>query len=868
MDLAQAIFEGLRQISQLRDAIRRQRFENRKTYVRMMDIYVELQLSEPVQANPTLRRTKAIEMFANAVTAFANYLRKYDDMHRVVRIFKYISMEEKRLKIVDEIDQIYRMLNLAAAVTMMNGQASLSAEAAHLFAKLEKMHGDIRLTHDEVHTALLAKKQQLDMIKEKVPGLEPMTEQSTFNVVKRGIVRQTPWKEKHVQPVVEEKPVDDISSRAVDESFMIEMKQNPVNPTATLEEKTSVTHITALNSDSIIVEREENAPATELEQSVVDTKALMVETKETTGPHVMEKDDLVDQQPTQVNQIRDNVVAEENPLVSEWEQRGADAKTSQFKTFDTEKEDSEGQQPTLPQDAVMEVVKEKQNELIGQDSPPHQNSATIAGDLIVPLLLEQLGSDEASAYERENTLLCLIGKCTTNSNRVQVYQAEGIRVLSNLASNDEDYFTQLYALHCLSWFTFSYSMMRESEFAELQTCVREPTHSEMLSLLHELQNGDEKTKEVAALRCSCLATRGDGDTLRHVGMFPLLIKLLTDGTSNQKLWSTEALGTGASDSDENCVAITRDGAIPPLIDLLRSGTDILKQEAAYALGNLAANNDLNRAKIAREGAIPPMVAFVKAATDALNQWAVYALGFLSLGNEENRILIAQEGAVPPLVALLTTGTQAQKQWSAYTLGNLAHNDANRMEITSESAITPLIELLRSGTAMQKQRAAFALGNLVYDNDTVADFDEAILPLVELVRMGCDTQKEDAAYTLGNLAANNDDRRARIGRKGAIPPLVKLLKNGNPDQKQWAAFALRCLAHNNESNRDAIVDEGAVAPLAALMDEGTDAQKEEAAHALKHLVSETDVNVTTFVPDRFTPLMEYVRIGVASQWLRL
>ncbi|EEY61396.1 uncharacterized protein PITG_01692 [Phytophthora infestans T30-4] len=291
--------------------------------------------------------------------------------------------------------------------------------------------------------------------------------------------------------------------------------------------------------------------------------------------------------------------------------------------------------------------------------------------------------------------------------------------------------------------------MRESEFEVLQECVRKPAHWEMLTLLHELQYGDDNTTEIAVLQCSCMATRGDGDTLRRIGVLPLVIGLLKDGTGNQKLWAAEVLVTLASHSDDNCVAITRAGAISPLVALLRSGTDMHKQEVAYALGNLAANNEGNRGKIAREGAIPPMVAFVKDGTDVQTQWAVYALRFLSLSNEENRVLIAQEGAAPSL--------------------NLAHNVSNREIITQNGAIAPLIELLRSGTAMLKQRAAFALGNLACDSDSVSDFDDAIVPLVELVRARSDTQKEHAAYTLGNLASNNDDRRDEIGRRGAIPP---------------------------------------------------------------------------------------------------
>ncbi|KAE9281150.1 hypothetical protein PF001_g23907 [Phytophthora fragariae] len=537
-----------------------------------------------------------------------------------------------------------------------------------------------------------------------------------------------------------------------------------------------------------------------------------------------------------------------------------------------------------------------------------QNVSACSDHSSVPLLIQRLSSDGTTSQQKEKLLLDLLRVCVTNSNRVQVYKTKGIPVLTSLVREGKTFLSQLYALHGLSWFTFSFSKLRESEFESLLGCVREPMHTEMLSLLHELQSDDDEVKERAALQCSCMATGGAGDALRRVGVLPLLVGLLENGTANQKLWATEALVTLASDSDENCVAITCAGAIPPLVGLLRSGTDMHKQEAAYALGNLAANNDENRAKIAREGAIPPMVEFVKSVADAQNQWAVYALGSLALNNEENRVLIAQEGAIRPLVRLLRVGTHAQKQWSAYTLGNLAlsdanrkeitlegaieplhnllrvgttleqkkwsahtlenlaHRDANREEITLEGAIAPLIELLRAGTAMQKQRAAFALGNLACGNNTTADFDGAILPLVDVVRMGSDTQKEDAAYTLGNLAANNDAIRAKIGRQGAIAPLVKILKTGGGEQKQWAAFALRCLAHDNDFNRVAIVEEGAIEPLAAMMEEGTEEQKDEAARALEHLVvKENDATTNTFIPHRImTPLMGYLRAEAISQ----
>ncbi|KUF88968.1 hypothetical protein AM588_10002015 [Phytophthora nicotianae] len=820
MDLALTTLDALRQIFELRDAIRRQRHENRKTYLRMMEIYVELQLSPPLQENPTLQRAKAVQRFVTAVDSFSKYLQKYYDMHRVVRMFKHVKMEEKRQKIASEIDELFRMLNLAATVTMMNEQATASSNAAKLFAKLENMHGDIRLSHDQIHAALLADRQQLELVKKKKVVNERGPTVEKFAAIEVGEVRQPSFVETDTPAVTDEKP----ALKYIEENPTAETKLDDELEEKALTDEATLMQVMAEVGGS---DMDENAD-TEIEEKVLNSASS---------------------QSTANVVIGANVLAVPKVELAELKQTSAGD--------DAEDKTPTGEEPALMENVVDQVDKEKE---AAPQSP--LSSSTPIDESSVPRLIQLLGSDQTTEQQKERALLHLMSMCVTSSNRVQVYKTKGIPVLTDLVHNSDNFFTQLYALHCLSWFTFSYSKMSESAFMKLQECAREPTHSEILSILHELQYGDDKTKEVAALQCSCLATRGDGDTLRRVGVLPLLVRLLSGGAANQQLWASEALVTLASDSDETCVAITREGAIPPLVELLRSGSDMHKQEAAYALGNLAANNPVNRAKIAREGAIPPLVAFVKAATDDQNQWAIYALGFLSLSNEENRVLIAQEGAIPALVELLRTGTRAQKQWSAYTLGNLAHNDNNRVEITLEGAITPLIELLRVGTEMQKQRAAFALGNLACDNNVATDLDEAILPLVELARTGSDTQKEDAAYTLGNLAANNVDRRVEIGRKGAIPPLVQLLRTGNDDQKQWAVFALRCLAYDNDTNREAIVEEGAIEALAELMEKGTEEQKEQATHAHKHLVLKKEVAANS---DRFTsPLVGYLRARINSE----
>ncbi|KAI9985884.1 hypothetical protein PInf_024667 [Phytophthora infestans] len=198
MDLALTIIDGLRQIFELRDAIRRQRHENRNMYLRMMEIYVELQLSGPLQANPTLQRTKAVEKFAGG------------------------GLVLKRLEIASEIDQLFRTLNLAATVTVMTEQAAASSNAAKLFAKLEEMHGDIKLSHDQVHAALLADKQQLEMVNKTERDAKVLT-------------RQSPMKKKYTQASVDEKLA--LKESVAEEKLAVETKTSLAGTCTVLEDK-------------------------------------------------------------------------------------------------------------------------------------------------------------------------------------------------------------------------------------------------------------------------------------------------------------------------------------------------------------------------------------------------------------------------------------------------------------------------------------------------------------------------------------------------------------------------------------------------------------------------------------------------------
>ncbi|RLN95886.1 hypothetical protein BBJ28_00025100, partial [Nothophytophthora sp. Chile5] len=285
----------------------------------------------------------------------------------------------------------------------------------------------------------------------------------------------------------------------------------------------------------------------------------------------------------------------------------------------------------------------------------------------VPVLMAIITT--GGTEEQQHALPLLVRKCIDSQARLQLYEANGINVLSDLVKADGNYLAQLYALECLNWASFSDGMLSQQELEALQDCIRKVTPQELSSLLDVLQLDNEQQKEDGLVLCTSIATPTNRDAMRDVGVATPLIRMLRNGTTEQKTWATHALGAFACDNKENCALIGRGEGIILLIALVRAGTDEQKQRAAYALGNIA-KNDANRLVIARDGGISPLVALVRAGTDEQKLLAAYALGNIAFNNEANRVAIARDGGISPLMALVRVGTVEQKRLAVDALREL------------------------------------------------------------------------------------------------------------------------------------------------------------------------------------------------------
>ncbi|KAL4110179.1 Armadillo repeat-containing protein 3 [Phytophthora ramorum] len=470
---------------------------------------------------------------------------------------------------------------------------------------------------------------------------------------------------------------------------------------------------------------------------------------------------------------------------------------------------------------------------------------------------EEAGSDmadllraveSANGDEKERALLFVVQNCTNDKWRQLLYEANGVKLLSDLVRNGRTHFTQLYALECLHWASSSDAKVATSDVDALRDCVKEVTPQELVAVIDALKNSSDDGNEEGVIRCASIAAKGNNDDLGDSGA-------VDSDNETQKLWS---------------------GLVQPLAMLLQNGNDTQKLWTAEAMGNLALNNESIRSEIARKDAIRHLVALVQVGTSEQKHRAAYALGNLALSNDALGMIqkngaayaleiimrcgyvnlsdIARETSVDPLVAILLVGNDEQKESAVTVLANLARNDKQCAEIASQGAISPLVTILQYGTEEQKQRAAVVLaGWLSSESDdqklsaaivlagcsnSDANCDEiaregAITPLLGLLRRGTEKQKESAAVVLASLAYGDSHRHA-IARAGGIDPLVRLLSNGTDRQKYSGALALGNLA-SNDGSRGEIGRGGAIEPLIVLLQEGTDKQK----RGIPHLVTLLD-----------------------------
>jgi serine/threonine protein kinase/HEAT repeat protein len=495
------------------------------------------------------------------------------------------------------------------------------------------------------------------------------------------------------------------------------------------------------------------------------------------------------------------------------------------------------------------------DEAVRNASSPH------CGD-IAGLLSSNRSSDSS---EEQEVLLQRLGEaCIEDEKRRDLYEADGIAVLTELFKSGRSHFTQVTALLCLSWAVQLDSILTKQAFELLRSSARGMTSDELTVVESWLRDGDDAVKAKGAMYCAGAGTATKGEELGEAELLRQLVTLLRHGADNVKLWAAIALAKLAN-NDTNRINLANEGAIAPLLVLLQSGTKTQKLWATCALAKVGQDTEVNSDAIANCGAIPLLMELLHNETDRQREFAALALGHLALASNRSCILISNAGAITPLVSLLRSGNGRQKERAGFCVGALMSRSVdNCTALEVEGGVELLVSLLKTGTDGQRESAAFALGTFVACGDVKSNEDEledAITYLISLLSTGSATQQELAALTLGTFSAGSGMSSLAGALEKAVSPLLDLLRVGASGQQDQTSFALSHLAGTNEAIRAVMVREGAIPTLVSLLQTGSDVEKEHAARGLGNLAVNNVAHSNEVAQEGAMPLLiELLRSG--------
>ncbi|CAL1142550.1 unnamed protein product, partial [Cladocopium goreaui] len=251
---------------------------------------------------------------------------------------------------------------------------------------------------------------------------------------------------------------------------------------------------------------------------------------------------------------------------------------------------------------------------LGNLARTDQNRAAIAAAGGIPPLIALVTSGSDSA--KENAALALGSLATNDQNRAAIMAAGGVQAIQEMAKDGKMLVHRQVAQEALKHFP------RESDSAE---------------------GGDPATKPSTIVSAEKL--RGE-------------IRTLESGNEELKAKAAEKLGTWAAVSDENRVAISREGGAEALVALLVTGSDDAKWHAARALRNLA-NNFEAKDVILKAGGIATLEPLVRHGKGKVKEAADEALKILSQKQETKSIQATGHGKIAEAGDKIPTGEGAR-----------------------------------------------------------------------------------------------------------------------------------------------------------------------------------------------------------------
>ncbi|GAB2270653.1 hypothetical protein Dimus_005532 [Dionaea muscipula] len=237
------------------------------------------------------------------------------------------------------------------------------------------------------------------------------------------------------------------------------------------------------------------------------------------------------------------------------------------------------------------------------------------------------------------------------------------------------------------------------------------------------------------------------DMLKSANVLPIMVSILNSSSTQSKSWMTEAIAnltirfTDPSDKKMQQYAAEL-GLIPLLVKLLSEGTVVAKLRAATSLAQLSQNSvSLRRSKVSRWTCISPPI----------DPFCEVHVGHCTV---KGNFCLVKAGAVPPLIHSLHGKEREADEAILFCLSTLLQdgiweNGSNL--IAKMQGVEAIGNILESGTTKSKEKALWILERIFRVQAHRSEYGEFVqVLLIDLAQKGDPALKSMVAQVLAQL----------------------------------------------------------------------------------------------------------------------
>ncbi|VDD94785.1 unnamed protein product [Enterobius vermicularis] len=288
--------------------------------------------------------------------------------------------------------------------------------------------------------------------------------------------------------------------------------------------------------------------------------------------------------------------------------------------------------------------------------------------------------------------------------------------------------------------------------------------------------------------------------------------------------------------------VIQSGLIAALIRALYVEDEKVQFEAAWALTNIVSGTNEQTMAVVKEGAVEPLVALCSSSNLQVAEQSCWAVANIAGDSVETRDLVLEAGileAVDELFSKLNELTVEFVRTLAWLHSNLCRHKSRSVDIGVLRVIAPrLKKCLVHEDVFVRQDACWALAYLTDGNDAqinVALECDCLRPATTLLMSTKDSEVAPALRVLGNFATGSDELTQVIVDSGVLD-IVRDIMGQTKTQSilKECCWLLSNVIAGTQVQIDAVIKAKLIPPIINALENGDSRSRVEASWAIANL----------------------------------